>query len=169
MNSVTLQRIEDLPYGFHSVDVLPFTRGRPSRGTPGERIEDGQFLLMESSFGKTGGLATADGAVRLMRKFADQPLSRLAHWIVCRTIVSFEWRTQTLVPLFQFNASDMSLRSEILMIVRELAGAFDNWDTALWFAQPNVWLNDKAPIDIVASDPFAVLEAARADRFIARG
>jgi len=34
---------------------------------------------------------------------------------------------------------------------------------------PNTWLADDSPVDLLWLDPRAVLQAARADRFIARG
>jgi hypothetical protein len=34
---------------------------------------------------------------------------------------------------------------------------------------PNAWLGDNAPVDALEQDPLSLLQAARADRFIARG
>ncbi len=51
----------------------------------------------------------------------------------------------------------------------ELAGAFDAWDLCCWLAAPNSSLDDRAPLDVLESDPGAVLQAARVDRFVARG
>ena len=45
-----------------------------------------------------------------LRRTHSQPLSKLARWIVSRSIVTVQWRGQTLVPLFQFSASDWVLR-----------------------------------------------------------
>ena len=51
----------------------------------------------------------------------------------------------------------------------ELEGAFDDWEIGAWFAQPNSWLDEQLPLDVVGRDDDAVIHAARADRFIARG
>jgi hypothetical protein len=71
--------------------------------------------------------------------------------------------------MFQFDRSDMTLRTDASRIVAELVDTFDSWDLAAWFARPNAWLQDMAPVDRVGIDFSAVLHAARADRFIARG
>ena len=93
--------------------------------------------------------------------------SRLA--LLTRAGVNFERQSQTLVPLFQFDLSDMSLRPSVTAILRELTDVFDDLALALWFAEPNAWLADSSPVDVLTSDPDSVLAAARADRFIARG
>ncbi len=72
------------------------------------------------------------------------------------------------MPLFQFDLADMSLRPAAASVIGELSGAFDELDLAAWFAEPNAWLANAAPMDALESDPLAVLQAARADRYIAR-
>jgi hypothetical protein len=63
----------------------------------------------------------------------------------------------------------MSLRRETGQVVDELAGTLDDWELAAWFARPNSWLQNSAPVELIDVDQPAVLQAARADRFIARG
>ena len=74
--------------------------------------------------------------------------------------MSFEWRQERLLPLFQFETPDMSVHARASQVIRELVDAFDDWKVAQWFAQPNSALH---------GDPAAVLRAARTDRYIARG
>jgi hypothetical protein len=93
----------------------------------------------------------------------------LARWIVSREVVHFEWRSRTLLPLFQFELSTMRLGPEVTAIVRELEDVFDDWTMALWFAKPNTWLDDAAPAEVIYRDSRAVMNAARTDRFVARG
>jgi hypothetical protein len=124
---------------------------------------------MERGFRSTGGLLGGDELATLLRETSGQPVSVLARWIVAREAVSFEWHGQTLLPLFQFERFNLSLRSGVSRVVRELADVFDNWEMALWFAQPNAWLGDSAPADLVGIDARAVFDAARADRFVAVG
>lgn len=38
------------------------------------------------------------------------------------------------------------------------------WELALWFATRNGWLGDRRPVDLLADDPAAVVEAARRER-----
>jgi hypothetical protein len=63
----------------------------------------------------------------------------------------------------------MTIQQGSAAVVRELAGTFDDWELACWFASPNVLLNFESPVDIVECDQPAVLQAARTDRFIAQG
>lgn len=131
--------------------------------------QDRQFLSMLTAYRRTGGVATGDEVAGLMQKHWDQSVSTVARWIVGRSVLSFTWQSQTLLPLFQFDLSTMSLRPCVTAVLRELVCAFDEWDLALWFAEPNAWLDDAAPADLVSNDPVSVLKAAQADRFIARG
>ena len=124
---------------------------------------------MERAFSAHGGSAGGDEIVRRLRLRADQPLSTLARWIVGRSVVHFEWQDSTLIPVFQFDLPDMSLRPTVGQVLGELNPVFDDWDVALWFAQPNSWLRDMLPVDVLQSHPLEVLHAARADRFVARG
>lgn len=133
------------------------------------RIEDKQFAMMASAFSRTGGLARDNAVARQLRRRTGQPVSALAHWMVERTIVCLPWNSHTLVPMFQFDPVDMTLHNGVTEILRELIDVFDDWELALWFARPNVWLNGIAPVDAMAHDQLAVHRAARADRFVVRG
>jgi acyl-CoA synthetase (AMP-forming)/AMP-acid ligase II len=135
----------------------------------GRRVEDKQFVAMAHAYRRSGGLASGDEVARLLRKRCDQPISMLARWIVDRSVVSFVWQSRTLLPMFQFERSNMSLCRGVSEVVQELSAVFDEWALATWFAQPNSWLHDAAPVDVIAGDPAEVLWAARADRFVARG
>ena len=51
----------------------------------------------------------------------------------------------------------------------ELEGAFDSWEMAVWFIQPNSSLNELRPLELLGKQDADVLEAARVDRFVAMG
>jgi len=152
-------------------DATPWMSRTNIKGAPTlqHRIEDSRLLMMQRAFRPTGGMVGGDEMARLMRRHSEQPISVLARWIVSREAVSFEWKSQTLLPLFQFDLSDMSLRPGVTGVVRELAGVFEDMSLALWFAESNAWLGDVSPAEVIAVDPASVLDCARADRFIARG
>jgi hypothetical protein len=135
----------------------------------GRRLEDRQMLNMARAFQPTGGWVDSSEVVRLLRKRSNQPISVLAHWVVRRDVISIAWQSRRLLPLFQFSLVDMTVRAPITALIRELADVFDDWDLACWFAQPNAWLDGKAPVDILDQDLEAALHAARADRFVAMG
>ena len=117
----------------------------------------------------TGGVVSGDELSGLIRGPAGQPISLIARWIVNRQVVSIPWRSQTLLPLFQFDLHGSSLQPAVERVVAELTGVFDDLELAIWFAQPNTWLDGVAPVHVLSHDVFAVLEAARADRFVATG
>ena len=71
--------------------------------------------------------------------------------------------------MFQFDLNDLSVRPGLQQVLAELSGEFDDWSLAAWFAEPNSWLDDQRPVDLIATDLRSVVEAARADRFIAAG
>jgi hypothetical protein len=121
------------------------------------------------AYRRAGGLLSGDEVAALLREHSPEPISLLARWIVTRRVVSIVWQSQTLIPMFQFDRADMSLRLGPTRVVDELADTFDAWELAAWFVEPNSWLQDAAPVDVIDFDLPAVLQAARADRFIARG
>jgi hypothetical protein len=121
------------------------------------------------AYRRTGGLASGDQLRLLLRRRTSQPISMLARWIVERRVVSFGWQGDYLLPMFQFDRADMNVRPPVSAVLDEFDGTFDDWDLATWFALPNAWLGDNAPVDALEQDPLSLLQAARADRFIARG
>jgi len=131
--------------------------------------QERDFALMNQAFYATGGFMDGDVLAGHMRASCDQPISAIARWIVRRQVVSIVWQSQLILPRFQFEQPGMSRRASVTRIIDELKDVFDNWDLALWFAQPNAWLDDSAPVDLIATDERSVHEAARADRFIALG
>lgn len=136
--------------------------------TPG-RLAEHQYLAMARGYAPSGGIAGCDEMVGLLRCCFDQPISVLARWIVGRAVVCFEWRATTVLPIFQFDISDMTIRPQVSEVLRELRDTFDDREVAQWFALPNDWLGGRAPVDMLRTDPAAVLDTARADRYIARG
>lgn len=133
------------------------------------RIEAMQHQAMSHAFRSHGGFIGSDDVTQELRRVCDQPISRLARWIVSRSIVSISWRAQTLMPAFQFDRADMSIRPCVSDVLLELGPVFDNWEMALWFATPNAWLDHAAPVTLLADDALSVLQAARTDRFVAFG
>lgn len=153
--------------------VRPEIEGRAcSRRTPPgwrERQVNGEFIAMTRAFRRTGGMSHGDDIARRLGRHADQPISIVARWIVNKEALAIAWNHQTMLPLFQFDPRSMALRPDVSVILSELSDVFDNWGCALWFAQSNAWLADQLPVDLVETRAREVLDAARLDRFIARG
>ena len=124
---------------------------------------------MEAAYRPIGGIASGDDLALLLRPSSEQPISRLARWIVARHVVSFHCGGTTWLPLFQFERAPMRVRPDVQAVIREISDVFDDWELAAWFALPNAWLKSRTPVEALLVHPSAVREAARADRFIAHG
>jgi hypothetical protein len=131
------------------------------------RIENDEFLEMSRTYDAHGGIATGDQIATDLGGHRDQPIAVVARWIIGREVVNFAWRSGILVPRFQFSALDMEIRPVVSRAIAELQGAFDDWEIARWFTQPNTGLRNALPLDLLAEDEAAVIEAARADRYVA--
>jgi uncharacterized protein (DUF2384 family) len=57
----------------------------------------------------------------------------------------------------------------VARVIEELKHAFDSWEISVWFVQPNPWLNDQRPVDLLGKSDAEVLHAAEVDRFVAMG
>jgi hypothetical protein len=162
-----------------TIDPVAMTAGRDARhpharcprrnAIDWQGLAQRQFLAIEQALAQHGGLMTGEDLTLRLRARSEQPLSIVARWIVSRQIISIAWQAQTLIPVFQFSADDLSLRACVSAATAELAPVFDDWELLSWFTQPNCWLQDAAPVAMLDVDALAVSRAARADRFIARG
>jgi hypothetical protein len=130
---------------------------------------DQDFMDMLRTFRNTGGIARGDEVVDMLRAARSFDVSYLARAIVNREVLSFEWRDELWLPLFQFDPKDMTLREAPRRVVAELACAFDGWALAQWFATPNSWLAGRMPVEAIGDYPADVFHAARGDRFVAIG
>lgn len=124
---------------------------------------------LRAVFRRTGGLARGDDLERLLEDRQVGDFVSLARLIASGDIFGFEWRSMFWVPMFQFEMNDLSLRWSARSVAAKLSAVFDGWRLASWFAKPNSWLDDRSPVDLLNSDLTAVREAARADRFVAKG
>lgn len=128
---------------------------------------DHQFIAMLDSYRDSGGIARAQEVVALFKRRCGSDLATLASWIVNKKVICFEWQSRMWLPLFQFNRCDMTPQAGLGQVLAELTSVYDAWELASWFAQPNPWLGDRAPADMLGLDLPAVLNASRADRFMA--
>lgn len=147
-------------------------RSRPARhGVPVllQTARDREYGELEHAFRASGGIAGTDRVTALLAARTDQPISLLARWIVGREVLSFEWNGGTMLPMFQFDPATLSPRPEVTAVIREFGSTFSDWEICLWFARPNAWLGRVAPVDGMLADARALHDAARADRYLARG
>jgi hypothetical protein len=127
---------------------------------PLRRRDDVALIRLIDSYGVRGGLASPEGIVSLMRPFWRQPISVLAKWIIGRRVVSFSWRSQMLLPVFQFERPRMTPHQVIADCSLALSEVTDDEGFAAWFVRPSEWLDQRMPVDLLEMDPGSVIEAA---------
>jgi len=134
-----------------------------------EAAQSAESIHVAGALRVRGGMLPADEVALRMRPHYDQPISQLARWIVRRAIVVVPAKACTLVPLFQFDQMRMTVKVEVSAALAELVSVFDDLEVATWFVEPNRWLGGLAPVEGLRQGLVAMLQAARTDRFIARG
>jgi hypothetical protein len=134
-----------------------------------ESDEEGRFVAIAAVFGRHGGMLTAADANRLALLRSTRAGSELARQISMRELIWLTGHGRIWLPLFQFDPQTMSVRDEVLAVTAELRHVFDEWDIGSWLVERNSWLGNRAPVAVIDENPTWVLEAARADRFIAAG
>jgi hypothetical protein len=120
------------------------------------------------AFERSGGVQSGDEVARMLRRRHQQPVSTLARWIVDAHVVSFGWRGEHLLPVFQFDLRAATLRPKVAAVLDALDGALKDIDLAAWFALPHELLDGAAPVDVIGRDLHAVVDAARTERRSAR-
>lgn len=130
---------------------------------------DRDFVAMRAAYRATGGVARGDDLARLLEDRGLDGRASLPGLVDGGALFGFEWRRYFWIPMFQFELHDLSIKTAPQQVLAELAAEFDGWNLAAWFAQPNSWLRERRPVDVLDSNLPAVLGAARADRFIAAG
>lgn len=128
-----------------------------------------EFVALLPAFRSTGGLATGSEVRARYERRRPDGLSNLARRIAAVQLISFEWNANLWLPMFQFDLETMEMAKGPHAIVRELDGVLDGWEITKWFAAPHVSLRGMAPLHALASDLAGAIDAARLDRFIARG
>jgi hypothetical protein len=140
----------------------PSTASAAKEMPPARRRDDARLSILLAGFDEEGGVASSDEVIGLMRAHWRQPISMLARWIVTRQLVTFNWKTKLLLPLFQFERPRMTPREGVVDVVRTLSDGLDDEGIALWFVRPNAELFGLTPLRVVLADPLPVAEAAHA-------
>jgi hypothetical protein len=136
----------------------------PASVVSGRRREDVIQCELVDGYGLCGGLATTGELVELMRPHWRQPGAVLTRWMLGHKVVSFPVGTLTLLPLFQFERPRFAPDNGVADATLVLADLMSDEDLAKWFLQPNQWLEQERPADVVAVDPELVLSAANRAR-----
>jgi hypothetical protein len=134
-----------------------------------DACSESEFDAMREAYRLSGGLASGDDLARLLEDRHCGDFVSLARLIVSGQVFGFDWQDTFWVPMFQLELGDLTFKSGPRQVRLELAPQFAGWALAVWFVQPNCWLGNARPVDQLDSNLPAVLEAARADRYIAAG
>ena len=142
---------------------------RPSMGLDDDLVprERAEFESLRAAYGASGGLAAGDELARLLEDGRQGGYAGLARLIVSAEVFGFGWRQAFWVPMFQFDLADLTVRPGSKEVLAELVPTYDGWALARWFVEPSAWLDGRRPLDLLPTDRPSVLEAARADRFVA--
>ncbi|MEO6280303.1 hypothetical protein [Roseateles sp.] len=120
------------------------------------------FVTLLESFRASGGTAPGDVLGRLLEDRQAGEAVSLAKLVHSAQVFGFEWRGSLWIPMFQFNADDLSLAAPPQAVRRELPQGWSGWAVALWFATPNAGLCGQRPVDLLRLDLAPVLQAAQA-------
>jgi hypothetical protein len=83
-------------------------------------------------------------------------------WRAAGRVVAVEWNGSAVFPAFQFDA-DVQPRPAVASVLTHLrAAGLSDWQQALWFNAATGWLGDRRPVDLLDTDPAAVIAAAAA-------
>jgi UDP-2,3-diacylglucosamine pyrophosphatase LpxH len=121
------------------------------------------------AYGMAGGVAHGDELATLLRSHTAQATSLVAHWIADNTAVSWQDASGWTLPLFQIDLPRATLRQGMAQVMHELRGLLDDDEVVAWFVRPNGWLGGQLPALALATQAAAVVNAARADRYVASG
>jgi hypothetical protein len=127
------------------------------------------FVALLDAYRHSGGLVRADEASQLLERHHGPESTPLARWIAQRSVIYFDWQDEDWLPWFQFSCAGAQPPAAVRAVLVEINPVFDAWEVAQWFVRPNSALGDYLPLDILGEDPAAVLQAARRDRYMAKG
>ena len=155
-----------VPHRRANVDTVPLVEdtGLQKRAI----VHEDRFVALHAALARHGGCVSADDVCTLLRPHWAQPLSRVARWIARREVASLTQRGQWWLPLFQFERPSLDLVPAAGEALRTLRDAYDDFELVEWFVRPHALLGGRCPAVQLTSDPHAVNEAARVDRFINR-
>lgn len=158
------------PQPVPSFDPLGFSHAPMAVSFPAscaqEDCPDHQFIAMLDAYRDSGGLARKGEVLAWLTNRCGPQAPTLAHCVTGRDSISFEWQLQTWLPWFQFKPIEPTPPPELGPVIAELRANYNGWELAHWFVQPNAWLAQRTPVEMLAFDPPTVLNAARKERLL---
>jgi hypothetical protein len=131
--------------------------------------QDSLFIALLNGFRSSGGLQRLS-ALRVTRRdtWSTDVIEGLPARVTDRSVLGITWNHEAWVPDFQFDGHGAT-KQPAAAVFLELTPSHDPWELATWFVTPSTWLQHVRPIDLLDLAPARLLEAARADRYVANG
>lgn len=120
-----------------------------------------QFAEMLQGYRTSGGVVASPELLALCGRHSVADVALLARWIVERSVVCFEWQSQTWFPLFQFRPPAFAPSQQLQPLLTQLAQSRNAWQVAHWLIVPSRQLGGREPLALLDIDASAVLRAAR--------
>jgi hypothetical protein len=136
---------------------------------PASPMQDATFVFLQQAYRPSGGLAHGDELATRLDVDGAGGYARLARWIVGRKVFSFGWHGHFWLPMFQLEPGELTPRQALHPVLAELVTVMDGPALAHWFALPNDALQGLSPVDMLASHGPEVHQAARLQRYVAKG
>ena len=95
------------------------------------------FVDLLEAFRASGGTAPGHIVGGLLADQHADEVASLARLLRSRELFGFEWRRSLWIPMFQFNADDLSIAPAPQAVRAELPQLWSGWTVAMWFAMPN--------------------------------
>lgn len=134
-------------------------------------------VLLPSAVAALQAQRNAEARISLMQEFGALTSAQVAElagsrasnraalanrWKQEGRIFSVSYEGATLYPAFQLDAEGRP-RPVIAEVIRSLGSKSTDWELALWFTTNVGWLDGQRPVDLLESDPAAVVEAAESE------
>ena len=144
--------------------LLPRNTAPPSctDGGADVQVPSGRgFIALLEAFRATGGTVPGEIMGRLLEEHRVGNAVSLARLIDTGEAFGFQWRNSLWIPMFQFDANDLTLKASAQSVRAELQSLSSGWTLAAWFGGPNARLEGRCPVNVLDSDLDAVVRAAR--------
>lgn len=106
----------------------------------------------------------AEGVAHLAGSKAGNRRATASRWQGEGSCFAVEHEGRSVFPAFQFDPATGRPRPAVVPVIRALrAVGLGGWALALWWATPHDMLDWRRPVDVLVSDPDAVVEAAETD------
>lgn len=112
----------------------------------------------------SGDFVTSAAITGLVDLGAPSSVDEVSNWQREQAIFSISFRGEDYFPLYALQPREgFRPYRQIKEIIDIFGDKKDGWATALWFLTRNSYLDGRRPRDMIASDPVAVLAAAKED------